>query len=168
MTMLGRVALSIIVAAVIAWQLGYYKWEDITSSLTNNLNRILQQPVKQDSHQTPKTKDKPPPLQQVDQPVRLLTKEELAQYNGKEGSRGLYLAVFGQVFDVEKGARHYGPGGGYEFFGGCDATRAFVTGEFNGKGLTDDVEGFSPQQMLEVETWVDFYRKEYTPVGECP
>ena len=107
-----------------------------------------------------------PPTLQVEQPERLLTKEELAHYNGKEGSTGLYLAVYGQVFDVEKGARHYGPGGGYEFFAGCDATRSYVSGEFNEEGLIDDVEGFSPQQMMEVQTWVEFYKKEYSHIGE--
>lgn len=50
--------------------------------------------------------------------VRLLTKRELSLYDGKEGSRGVYLAVLGQVFDVHKGHKHYGPGGSYHFMAG--------------------------------------------------
>lgn len=50
--------------------------------------------------------------------VRLLTRNELLQYDGSEGSEGLYLAVVGQVFDVIKGHKHYGPGGAYHFMAG--------------------------------------------------
>ena len=49
---------------------------------------------------------------------RIFSKAELAEYNGEEGSPGLYLAILGEVFDVSKGARHYGPKGGYHFFTG--------------------------------------------------
>lgn len=49
---------------------------------------------------------------------RLFTVEQLKHYNGESGSKGLYLAILGQVFDVEKGKTHYGPGGSYNFFAG--------------------------------------------------
>ncbi|XP_044142165.1 neuferricin isoform X1 [Bufo gargarizans] len=49
---------------------------------------------------------------------RLLSREELSRYHGGQGSPGLYLAVLGQVFDVQKGIKHYGPGGSYSFFAG--------------------------------------------------
>lgn len=51
-------------------------------------------------------------------PVRLLSSRELSSYNGEKGSKGLYLAVLGQVFDVNKGIKHYGPGGAYHSFSG--------------------------------------------------
>lgn len=51
-------------------------------------------------------------------PARLLSTRELSRYDGKEGSRGLYLAILGQVFDVHKGHKHYGPGGAYHFMAG--------------------------------------------------
>ncbi|XP_048412872.1 neuferricin isoform X4 [Stegostoma tigrinum] len=50
--------------------------------------------------------------------VRLFTKSELSRYTGEKGSPGLYLAILGQVFDVKKGKKHYGPGGSYSFFSG--------------------------------------------------
>ncbi len=53
--------------------------------------------------------------------VRILTKEELKQYDGLKGSKGLYLGILGKVFDVSKGVRHYGPGGGYHFFVGKES-----------------------------------------------
>lgn len=41
-----------------------------------------------------------------------------------------------------------------------------MTGEFNEKGLTDDMEGLSPLQIGEIEGWTKFYDKEYTFVGK--
>ena len=53
--------------------------------------------------------------------VSLMTKDELAQYDGSEGSPGLYLAILGRVYDVSRGRDHYAPGKGYGFFAGESA-----------------------------------------------
>ncbi|XP_072047928.1 neuferricin-like [Amphiura filiformis] len=98
-------------------------------------------------------------------PSRIFSLEELKQYDGSEESKGLYLAFLGKVYDVSKGKQHYGPGGGYSFFAARDATRAFVTGDFTDEGLVEDIDGLSPREMLEVKHWVEFYEKDYTPVG---
>lgn len=97
---------------------------------------------------------------------RLLTHEELKQYDGSEGSPGIYLALLGQVFDVSKSPDYYGPKGGYGFFSGRDGSRAFVTGEFNEQGLTDDVDGLSNGDYQGLEDWMAFYHKDYTYVGK--
>ncbi|XP_072524242.1 neuferricin [Salminus brasiliensis] len=96
---------------------------------------------------------------------RLLNQQELSLHHGGENSKGLYLAVLGQVFDVEKGRKHYGPQGGYHFFTGRDASRAFVTGDFTEAGLSDDVTDLSPSQIVALYDWLTFYQKDYTPVG---
>lgn len=96
---------------------------------------------------------------------KVFTAEELKIYDGSTKGKGPYLALLGQVFDVSKGAQHYGPGGGYAFFSGKDASRAFVTGEFNDKGLTDDVMGLDSENYLGLDEWVKFYRKDYKRVG---
>lgn len=44
---------------------------------------------------------------------------ELRRHAGTEASAGLCLAVLGQVFDVRRGRKHYGPGGAYSFFAGA-------------------------------------------------
>jgi hypothetical protein len=52
----------------------------------------------------------------------------------------------GDVYDVSANRRVYGPGGGYGFFSGKDAARAFVTGCFK-DDLTHDVRGLDPNQL---------------------
>ncbi|KAL6237745.1 hypothetical protein BDW75DRAFT_60450 [Aspergillus navahoensis] len=69
-----------------------------------------------------------------------LTPSELSLYDGTNPDRPIYVAVNGTIFDVSANPRMYGPGGGYHFFAGRDATRAFVTGCFV-EDLTDDLTG---------------------------
>ncbi|XP_070838885.1 neuferricin [Chaetodon trifascialis] len=99
------------------------------------------------------------------QSVRLLSSRELSLYDGEEGSKGLYLAILGQVFDVHKGHKHYGPGGAYHFMAGKDASLAFITGDFTESGLTDDVSSLSPLQVLALYDWLAFYQRDYQAVG---
>lgn len=47
---------------------------------------------------------------------RVFTTSELRRYTNLEN--GLYLSLLGQVFDVTKGEKHYGPGGNYYAFTG--------------------------------------------------
>ena len=99
--------------------------------------------------------------------VRLLTKEELAKHGFNGPNKPLLLAVMGRVYNVEKGKDHYyGPNGGYNFFSGKDGTRAFVTGEFNEEGLIDDIRDLKPAEINELQTWIDFYNKDYTFYGK--
>ncbi|XP_063002665.1 neuferricin [Elgaria multicarinata webbii] len=100
------------------------------------------------------------------EPEPVLSAAQLARYTGAEESAGLYLAVLGQVFDVQQGRRHYGPGGAYSFFSGKDATRAFATGDFTPAGLVDDISGLSPSEMLTIQNWLSFYNKNYVHIGK--
>ncbi|KAG7483728.1 hypothetical protein MATL_G00041360 [Megalops atlanticus] len=97
--------------------------------------------------------------------MQLFREKDLSLYDGESGSRGLYLSILGQVFDVGKGSKHYGPGGGYHFFAGKDASRAFVTGDFTETGLTDDVSDLTPSQVVALFDWLAFYQRDYEPVG---
>eukprot|EP00096_Caligus_rogercresseyi_P007920 TRINITY_DN2607_c0_g1_i1.p1 TRINITY_DN2607_c0_g1~~TRINITY_DN2607_c0_g1_i1.p1 ORF type:complete len:326 (+),score=88.48 TRINITY_DN2607_c0_g1_i1:40-1017(+) len=97
---------------------------------------------------------------------RLFSKEELRLYDGSSEGKRIFLAILGQVFDVSKGREYYGPGGGYAFFSGRDASRAYVTGDFNDEGLVDDVSGLSLDDYLGLAEWVDFYKKDYVYVGK--
>ncbi|XP_053223907.1 neuferricin [Podarcis raffonei] len=96
----------------------------------------------------------------------VLSADDLSRYTGAEESAGLYLAVLGQVFDVQRGRKHYGPGGAYSFFSGKDASRAFASGDFTPAGLVDDISGLSPLQMLAIQNWLSFYSKNYVLIGK--
>lgn len=78
-----------------------------------------------------------------------LAPSELSRYNGEDESLPIYLAVNGSIFDVSANPGVYGPGGGYHFFAGRDATRAFVTGCFK-EDLTPDLIGVE-EMFLPIE-----------------
>jgi predicted heme/steroid binding protein len=75
-----------------------------------------------------------------------LTIEELAAFDGTDPDKPLYLGLNGSIYDVSAGRSHYGPGGGYSFFGGHDGTRAFVTGCFQ-EDITGDLRGVEDMYM---------------------
>jgi len=97
--------------------------------------------------------------------IKIYSVEELKKYDGSPGSPGLYIALLGVVYDVAKGAQYYGPGGGYSFFAGRDASRAYVTGNFEEAGLVSNVDGLSSGDYLGLEEWSRFYEKDYSKVG---
>ena len=49
---------------------------------------------------------------------------------------------------------------------GRDASRAYVSGQFDGEGLTDDVTGLSPGDYIGLDEWITFYHKDYKYVGK--
>lgn len=69
-----------------------------------------------------------------------MTDAQLSSYDGRDPSLPIYLALNGSIYDVSANREMYGPGGGYSFFAGRDAARAFVTGCFR-EDLTPDLRG---------------------------
>lgn len=100
---------------------------------------------------------------QFEQPIeqqpygRLFTPDELAPFVGQPKGTPLYIAILGDVFDVTTGGKFYGKGESYEHFAGRDGTRAFSTGDSEGEGLTDDVDGLSLDALQGIEGWHSFY-----------
>ncbi|KAF9317721.1 hypothetical protein BG003_000400 [Podila horticola] len=96
----------------------------------------------------------------------VLTQKELRQYDGSDPTKNIYLAVKGEVFDVTAGRPYYGKGGGYGFFSGRDASRAYTTGCFQ-THLTHDLRGLTPAQLADIDGWANFYRNhaKYFKVG---
>ncbi|XP_014203461.1 neuferricin [Copidosoma floridanum] len=95
----------------------------------------------------------------------LFTSSALEKYTDLD-SGGLYLSILGQVFDVTKGEKHYGPGQSYHAFTGRDGSAAFITGDFTESGLTDDVSSLTNKQIQSIMTWLEFYRKTYVYKGK--
>lgn len=50
-------------------------------------------------------------------------------------------------------------------FIGRDASLAFITGEFDDKGLTDDISSLSVYQVKALNDWVQFYNENYIHKG---
>ncbi|KAH1189710.1 Membrane-associated progesterone-binding protein 4 [Glycine max] len=98
---------------------------------------------------------------------RLFSAEELSLFNGTDEGLPILLGILGSVFDVTKGKSHYGSRGGYNHFAGRDASRAFVSGNFTGDGLTDSLRGLSSTEVVKsIVEWRDFYHKSYKYVGK--
>jgi len=123
-----------------------------------------------DKDQIPSSKSSTQPTKKskrsLVEPKKVFTLEELSHYDGTDPSEPLYLAIFGEVFDVSKGHKHYGKDRSYNGFTGKDGTRAFVTGEFTESGLRPDLIGLQPKQVADLWGWKDFYRKEYIYIGK--
>lgn len=70
------------------------------------------------------------------------------------------------MYDVTAGRSYYGPGGGYSFFSGRDASRAYITGCFS-THLTHDLRGLSAEEIKGMDSWIDFYENsdKYFYVG---
>ncbi|XP_017472167.1 PREDICTED: neuferricin homolog [Rhagoletis zephyria] len=105
--------------------------------------------------------------QELSSGEQLFTRDELAKFNGENGTP-IYLAIIGTVFDVSKGIKHYGPGCSYNFFAGRDASVSFINGEFESYdvGKADDVISLKSNDLLSLENWQQFYRKEYKYKGK--
>ncbi|KAF9142815.1 hypothetical protein BG015_000662 [Linnemannia schmuckeri] len=96
----------------------------------------------------------------------VFTQKELSQYDGSDPTKNIYLAIKGEVFDVTAGRPYYSKGGGYGFFSGKDASRAYTTGCFQ-THLTHDLRGLTAQQLADIDGWANFYRnhQKYFKVG---
>lgn len=66
------------------------------------------------------------------------------------------------MYDVT-GSPFYKENGSYSFFAACDATRSFITGDFD--NLSDNLTGFNEEQLQAVVGWQKFYDNKYTLVG---
>ena len=91
---------------------------------------IFNRPLGVSNHNTNTTKNGP----------LLLTDAELAQFDGTDLSKPIYVGLNGSIYDVSASPQTYGAGGGYSFFSGKDAARAFITGCF-AEDLTPDLRG---------------------------
>lgn len=98
---------------------------------------------------------------------QLFTEQELAEYDGREGSKGLYLVILGYVYDVQKGVKHYGPGEAYNMFVGHDASRSFISGDFEEYDPEmSDVSSLTDSELKSIVKWKSFYDENYVYKGK--
>ncbi len=90
--------------------------------------------------------------------IRVLDNDNIIYH--KESGK-IYISIMGEVFDVSDGSNYYGEGGGYHFFAGKDASRAFVSGVFSGPAI-DEVLDLPSNQIAAIEDWRQFYHEHET------
>ncbi|KAI0829351.1 cytochrome b5 [Trametes gibbosa] len=97
---------------------------------------------------------------------RLFSEGLLAQFDGTNPEKPVYIAIDGDVYDVSSNRATYGPGGSYHMMAGRDAARAYGTGCFK-THLTHDLRGLSESETRGVEHWKKFFAesKKYTKIG---
>lgn len=94
-----------------------------------------------------------------------LTPQQLAQYNGTDASKPLYVAVKGRIFDVTNGKSFYGPGGPYAMFAGKDASRALAKMSKNDEDVTPSLDGLSDKEIGVLNDWEKKFEAKYPVVG---
>lgn len=97
-------------------------------------------------------------------PLRDMTLEQLAQHDGSDPSKPLYLAIKGMVFDITKGKQFYGPDGVYPF-AGKEVARAFALLSTDTADCNDNLEGLSYTELENLREWTAKFNFKYPVVG---
>jgi membrane-associated progesterone receptor component len=99
---------------------------------------------------------------------RDFTVEELRPYDGTGADGRVLVAVNGNVYDVTKGKRFYGPGGPYAAFGGRDASRGLATFSVTATDEIkyDDLSDLNSMEMESVREWEMQFKEKYDLVGK--
>lgn len=109
----------------------------------------------------------PPPEPELPRIRKDMTVDELLQYDGTQADGRVLVAVNGNVYDVTKGKRFYGPGGPYAAFGGRDASRCLATFSVTSSDKVeyDDLSDLTPMEMESVREWEMQFKEKYILVG---
>ncbi|KAL4433840.1 hypothetical protein ABPG75_000281 [Micractinium tetrahymenae] len=97
-------------------------------------------------------------------PLRL-TLEQLAEHDGRDPGKPLYLSICGTILDVTAGSGFYGPDGAYPF-AGKECARALAKFSTEAADLTDDLTGCSLAERDSLRDWQARLYSKYKIVGE--
>ncbi len=97
-------------------------------------------------------------------PPKQLTLDQLAEFDGTNPSKPIYLAVRGVIFDVSTGSEFYGQDGPYPF-GGKECARALAKYSTDLKNCNDDLEGCSLFEMDGLRSWEARFHEKYRVIG---
>lgn len=102
------------------------------------------------------------------------TEEELAQYNGKDESKPVYVCIKGEsqytevtessllirgrekgtIFDVSEKREMYGPGKGYSIFAGKDASKGLGKSSLKPEDAVSDYSSLDEKELKVLDDWV--------------
>ncbi|KAL7419337.1 hypothetical protein Q5752_006175 [Cryptotrichosporon argae] len=91
---------------------------------------------------------------------------QLAQHNGSDPTKPIYVAIKGRVFDVSAKRDMYGPGAGYSVFAGKDASKGLGMSSLDPKDAVADYSGLDAAQRKTLDQWESFFEKRYNIVGK--
>ncbi|GFZ45491.1 hypothetical protein JCM24511_03217 [Saitozyma sp. JCM 24511] len=95
-----------------------------------------------------------------------ITPSQLAQYDGSDPSKPIYVAIKGRVFDVSGKKEMYGKGAGYNVFAGKDASKGLGMSSLDPKDAVSDYSSLNEAQIKTLDQWEGFFEKRYSVVGK--
>ncbi|WWC86457.1 uncharacterized protein L201_001334 [Kwoniella dendrophila CBS 6074] len=95
-----------------------------------------------------------------------ISASDLAQYDGSDPSKPIYIAIKGRVFDVTAKPEMYGQGRGYNVFAGKDASKGLGMSSLDIKDAVPDYSSLNESQMNTLNQWESFFEKRYNIVGK--
>ncbi|CAO1633139.1 unnamed protein product [Parajaminaea phylloscopi] len=95
-----------------------------------------------------------------------ITPEELAQYDGSDPEKPVYVAIKGLVFDVSAKREMYAPGKGYHIFAGKDGSKGLGSSSLKPEDAVADWSSLDDKQKKVLDDWVAYYTKRYNIVGK--
>jgi len=98
---------------------------------------------------------------------RLFSERLLAEFDGSNEGKPIYIAIDHDIYDVSGNRNTYGPGGSYHHMAGVDAARSFATGCF-ATHRTHDLRGLTESELSSIEHWKQFFanHKTYFKIGK--
>ena len=97
-------------------------------------------------------------------PPKTFTLGDLRTQDGRRG-RSIYISVKGFVYDVTEGREFYGPGGGYAFMAGRDATVCLARMSLDPSLLNSDWSGLEEESLQVLADYVRLFNRKYPCVG---
>jgi len=118
----------------------------------------------------PRKKLRPPPMSSPSsrgvQRYLRLTAEELKQYDGRDETKPIFVAIKGVIYDVTPSRQFYGPGGPYENFAGREAARGLAKMSFsNPEDVTDKLDDLTAQEKDTLLEWQERFDGKYAKAG---
>nr|ODN87516.1 hypothetical protein L203_03293 [Cryptococcus depauperatus CBS 7841] len=95
-----------------------------------------------------------------------ITSAQLAQHDGSDPSKPIYVAIKGKVFDVSPRAEMYGPGKGYHVFAGKDGSKGLGMSSLDPQDAVADFSTLNETQLNTLNQWESFFEKRYNVVGK--
>lgn len=82
------------------------------------------------------------------------TKDQLAQFDGSDPEKPVYVAIKGQIFDVTPKREMYSPGKGYHIFAGKDGSRGLGMSSLKPEDAVSDWSVLDDKQKKVLDDWV--------------